>query len=288
MIKIGDRVKFINDVHVGIVKSIRNAIANVEVEDGFVVPAVISELVAVDEEEERRAVERIGVGDERPGTKGKAAKKEQKEEKTKRVSAFSRYGKVALLSEDEEEEESIDLNAIREQYLRQVVALNNKDLEKEAERKNMDSSEDTEPVAERSDTVPEVHKMHKVELDELGTALGVPVEKVPIRPDAVKKSGTKNGHGEPEVVDLHIEKILEDTEGMSPGEILTAQLSRFTIALDSAVLSGKHGKMVFIHGVGSGKLKYELQKKLKRDYPKLSYQDASFREYGYGAILIFY
>ncbi len=288
MIKIGDRVKFINDVYVGEVKSIHNAIANVEVEDGFVVPAVISELVAVDEEEERHAVERIGIGDERPGTKGKRAQKKQKEEKPRKVSALSRYGKVTLLSE-EEDDEGIDLNAIREQYLRQVVALNNKDLEKEKNRENIHEMDEKEVVPEQShekSTVSKEQKMHQVTLSELGKELGLTESKPIAQANTVKKSRVKNN--EPEVIDLHIEEILENTEGMSPGEILSAQLSRFTIALDSAILSGKHGKMIFIHGVGSGKLKYELQKKLKLKYPKLSYQDASFREYGYGAILVFY
>ncbi|MFP4019887.1 MAG: Smr/MutS family protein [Bacteroidales bacterium] len=45
--------------------------------------------------------------------------------------------------------------------------------------------------------------------------------------------------------------------------------------------------MVFIHGVGNGRLRYELRKSLDKDYPDLDYQDASFQEYGYGATLVF-
>ncbi len=44
--------------------------------------------------------------------------------------------------------------------------------------------------------------------------------------------------------------------------------------------------MVFIHGVGAGTLKNELRKSLTKDYPQLYFQDASFKEYGFGATMI--
>ena len=43
---------------------------------------------------------------------------------------------------------------------------------------------------------------------------------------------------------------------------------------------------MFIHGVGNGTLKTELRKALGIEYKKLTYHDASFKEYGYGATLI--
>jgi dsDNA-specific endonuclease/ATPase MutS2 len=45
-------------------------------------------------------------------------------------------------------------------------------------------------------------------------------------------------------------------------------------------------KIVFIHGVGNGVLKMEIRKELDRRAKKLTYQDASFKEYGYGATLV--
>jgi len=47
----------------------------------------------------------------------------------------------------------------------------------------------------------------------------------------------------------------------------------------------KGRKIVFIHGVGNGVLKNEIRKQLERKY-KVYYQDASFREYGYGATMV--
>lgn len=87
-----------------------------------------------------------------------------------------------------------------------------------------------------------------------------------------------------EEVDLHAETFIEDPSGMSKGEILEAQLARFEIALEGARRS-KQKKMVFIHGLGNGKLKHEIRKRL--DQKKIRYQDASFKEYGYGATLVY-
>ncbi len=88
-----------------------------------------------------------------------------------------------------------------------------------------------------------------------------------------------------EEIDLHIEEIVENHTGLSNGEIVNIQLARFETALETA-LKAQTKRIVFIHGVGNGKLKLELRKKLDRKYPKLKYQDASFKEYGYGATMV--
>lgn len=86
-------------------------------------------------------------------------------------------------------------------------------------------------------------------------------------------------------VDLHIHEIVENTNGLSEGEMLDIQLRRFEMALETA-LSGKVKKVIFIHGVGQGKLKYEITKILTKKYPDLKHHDASFKEYGYGATMV--
>jgi hypothetical protein len=88
-----------------------------------------------------------------------------------------------------------------------------------------------------------------------------------------------------EEVDLHIGQLVDDFSGLSAGEIMDIQMSRFNIVLEGAI-RGKTKKIVFIHGVGAGKLKYEIRKTLDSKYPKLRYQDASFKEYGYGATMV--
>ena len=89
-----------------------------------------------------------------------------------------------------------------------------------------------------------------------------------------------------EEIDLHIEELVESHEGLSNGEIISIQMARFEIALETA-LQSKTQRIVFIHGVGNGRLKHELRKKIDRSYPDLRYQDASFKEYGYGATMVY-
>ena len=86
-------------------------------------------------------------------------------------------------------------------------------------------------------------------------------------------------------IDLHIGEILDDYRVLSNGEILQAQLDRFTTALEGVLTDQK--KIVFIHGLGNGKLKFEVRKLLDTKYNHLKYQDASFKEYGYGATMVY-
>lgn len=86
-------------------------------------------------------------------------------------------------------------------------------------------------------------------------------------------------------VDLHIEELIDDHRNLSNAEILEIQLSRFEIALETAI-KGHTKRIVFIHGVGNGKLKFELRKLLDGKYKKYRYQDASFKEYGFGATMV--
>ena len=86
-------------------------------------------------------------------------------------------------------------------------------------------------------------------------------------------------------VDLHIQEITDDYKNLTNGEIIEIQTARFKTSLDTAIIH-KTRRVVFIHGVGNGKLKFELRKILDRDYSDLRYQDASFKEYGYGATMV--
>ena len=85
-------------------------------------------------------------------------------------------------------------------------------------------------------------------------------------------------------IDLHINQLLDDTRGLSNADMLKLQLDTFRKAMDEAIATGVK-KIVFIHGVGDGVLKNELRRELGRKYAKYPFQDASFREYGFGATM---
>jgi len=86
-------------------------------------------------------------------------------------------------------------------------------------------------------------------------------------------------------VDLHIHELVDDFRGLSNGEILEIQMEHFKQKLEEAN-KNRVKKIVFIHGVGAGKLKQEIRRELDRKKNKLSYQDASYQEYGYGATMV--
>ena len=84
------------------------------------------------------------------------------------------------------------------------------------------------------------------------------------------------------VVDLHISALLDDTTGMNHTDMLNYQLSKFREAMDENI-NRPGQRIVFIHGKGEGVLRHALLQDLKRRYPRCLAQDASFREYGFGA-----
>ena len=86
-------------------------------------------------------------------------------------------------------------------------------------------------------------------------------------------------------VDLHIHELLDDTRGMANKEMLEYQLSKFHEIME-ANKNNKNKKIVFIHGKGNGVLKSEIIKALKKKYTWHTYQDASFKEYGFGATMV--
>jgi dsDNA-specific endonuclease/ATPase MutS2 len=90
-----------------------------------------------------------------------------------------------------------------------------------------------------------------------------------------------------EEIDLHIEELVDNHQNLSNGEIIQLQIARFETALEGGIRSNSTKKMIFIHGLGNGKLKFEVKKILDTKYSKLKYQDASFKEYGYGATLVY-
>jgi hypothetical protein len=86
-------------------------------------------------------------------------------------------------------------------------------------------------------------------------------------------------------VDLHMDETdLQNTQLASAG-ILALQMSRFHDAIDEAI-SKRLRRLVIIHGLGQGTLKMQIRKELQEKYPQYIYQDASFKEYGFGATLV--
>ncbi|MFV0573596.1 MAG: Smr/MutS family protein [Xanthomarina gelatinilytica] len=86
-------------------------------------------------------------------------------------------------------------------------------------------------------------------------------------------------------VDLHIHQLTDNASRMSNHDMLTLQLDTAKKQLKFAIKK-RIQKVVFIHGVGAGVLKMELEYLFGR-YPNVTYYDANFQKYGVGATEVY-
>jgi hypothetical protein len=86
-------------------------------------------------------------------------------------------------------------------------------------------------------------------------------------------------------VDLHIDKLVKSYSRLSNYEMLNIQMDNAKGQLEFAI--GKRmQKLVFIHGVGEGVLKSELEFMLSR-YDGITFKEADYRKYGVGATEVY-
>ena len=86
-------------------------------------------------------------------------------------------------------------------------------------------------------------------------------------------------------VDLHIHQLTNSTKHMSNHDMLTLQLDTAKRQLDFAIRK-RIQKVVFIHGVGEGVLKLELEYLFSR-YDNVKFYDADYQKYGLGATEVY-
>lgn len=89
------------------------------------------------------------------------------------------------------------------------------------------------------------------------------------------------------VVDLHIEKLTDNWQGLSNFEILTIQLSHFEKYYHLAV-AHRQPNLIVIHGVGTGKLRNEIHEILKLKKEVKSFANQYHTNFGFGATEIFF
>ena len=82
-------------------------------------------------------------------------------------------------------------------------------------------------------------------------------------------------------VDLHIHQLTDSTKGMTNFDMLNLQLDTARRQLEFAIKK-RIPKIVFIHGVGEGVLRQELETLLSR-YNNVQFYDADYKTYGLGA-----
>jgi len=138
----------------------------------------------------------------------------------------------------------------------------------------------------------ESKELLKIDGDELKMGIGnTPVslilkeKEMPKPRSFVKEKKSKKELPAPEF-DLHIEKLVKNFRGMSNYDILTLQTETAQRHIEFSIRN-RIPKIVFIHGVGEGILKAELDFLLGR-YEQISFKDGNYQKYGSGATEVYF
>jgi hypothetical protein len=82
-------------------------------------------------------------------------------------------------------------------------------------------------------------------------------------------------------IDLHLEELVEFPGKLEPWQKIFVQMQHFKNCLQAAI-DEEEKRLVVIHGKGQGILKTEIINYLAT-LDDISYKDADYRTYGYGA-----
>ena len=341
MVKIGDRVRFLDDVGGGIVTGFVNkSTVNVESQDGFEIPYPITQLVNISEAE--RIEKGITPEPVAPSTQPEQKPEPVKNKGMKLAGKESPNFYFSFVPDDSRNplagQTSLHLindsnftvlyhfsHVQDEQY--EIVKYGTVQPNSKVELENIDQSDlvDSPDFAfqllyfleKQKEMYPAISKKFKVSpvkfykeksfqpnvffqknamlLQITPSILTAELDK--LTDDDLKKivkakelettvqATAKKKPDETVEVDLHIQELLDDTKGLSNREMLEIQLEKVESEMKTAINS--HTKrIVFIHGLGQGVLKQEVTKLLKSKFSKYYFQDASFKEYGYGATMV--
>lgn len=110
-------------------------------------------------------------------------------------------------------------------------------------------------------------------------------DKTPKKKPNSSRIKPKERNAPPMEVDLHINQLVRSAKSMSNHEMLNLQLDTARHKLEFAMRK-RIQKIVFIHGVGEGVLKMELEYLLGR-YANVKFYDADYQKYGLGATEVY-
>ena len=330
-LRIGDKVRFLNDVGGGRVSGFKNKqIALIEDEDGFEIPMLITECVVV-EKADSPAMTTGSTPVAEVAVKTVESPIEFQDKKD-----FEAYFAISPEYKDAPLQGKMELYLINDSnyYCYYLVEENN--AEGKAIADGLLHPNTHQPLG--TYTAPELGEIGKVKvrllpfmrgknfkqlptIEKVSTfnavklsksasyadtpLLSFPAHLIPLHQDTMElaikqlkdqkkpetkhqgiKSKLKSPKKDSDIVevDLHIEALVDDISDLSKKEMLDHQVKVFEDTI--AEYKDQKGKrIVFIHGVGNGRLKTDIRKTLERKY-KMDYQDASFREYGYGATMV--
>lgn len=313
MMRIGDKVRLLRGKEEGVIVGIKGNIVEIEIEDGFTIPAVKNEVVLIDKKEaevfrtkkEEESSEAIPEPKQRTISEGIYLGVKPEEDAFQiavinqtendilfSISLFSRKSITGLFrgicaKYEAEMPGNIPISTEKESIQLNVQIILHEDITR-AKKLPLDL---TFPVnkallpnpifinalEEHMSLLPldkgEAYHFDPVELAEQMTSGG---HEVPI---LQKLPQTKD-----QTVDLHFEGMNSET---GEGEILRHQLELFEKALDNALFTNARSLKV-IHGIGKGKLRMEIHKRLGQRTDVKYFEDTDKERFGFGSTIIYF
>jgi len=89
-------------------------------------------------------------------------------------------------------------------------------------------------------------------------------------------------YGNKWLVDLHIETLAPKKKFAQQHEALLFQLEVLKKCIEAAIQKRKR-KIIFVHGVGKGRLRQEMRYYIDHHYSSVEYFDGDYRNFGFGA-----
>lgn len=313
---IGDRVRLLHGNEEGVITKISGSRVEVEIEDGFRIPAMIKEVVVIS------SVERQYFGGEQISDTDQISKSSSQAPKTgKEQGVF-----IAYLPLNDKDHSLYICNNSDKEYLLMVsevygencqTLIADKLLPKSSKKIGEKSIQNFEDWPTLSVQFFPIHK--KIEKTQAaferklkfkastffkskGIApildknayvfkLSEQTKDIDIRQLNEELNGNTSAPMKssfpkpPKEVDLHIEKLSPDHALMSNSEMLRLQMETFEKNLNYAIASGMD-EITFIHGIGNGVLRKEIHKYLSQLGNIKYFQDTQKSRFGYGATLV--
>lgn len=311
---IGDKVRLLHGTEQGIVRKISSSgRIEVEIEDGFLIPAMKSEVVIISEVETNYFGANVGVGKEPEAPMPISAPKDQglylaflpinDQSLSLYLINDSHQPYLAHTSEvfganhrtlfagtlNPGESKKIDDRLLKEldewpAFLIRFIPIQNK-LEKAIPAFERQMKMKATQFFKHLSKAPILGKNAYLFAMEQTTkeldirSLNAELNQITNRPEPIKAVKP------PRSIDLHIEQLHPDPDGLSNSEKMRIQLEIFEKTLNQALTSGMD-EITFIHGVGNGVLRKEIHKRLSQLGNIKYFQDTQKDQWGFGATLV--
>lgn len=314
--RIGDKVRLLRGTEEGRIVSIKdNKFVEIEIEDGFIIPALKNEVVVIskgeteyfgseeEENEKSQSPERNEPSLEEGVYLG--FKKSQNDQFN--VWILNQTGHRILFSLSQNDKKTIfgKASGSCEAYDMQQLGEFTSSIFNESKRllahlifhekeTKFKKQPETHVVSINSDQLKEKTYLssisEEIALVKLGEIMHRTIDPVALknrmmesRPKVTKEKESRPKKDE-HTVDLHIDEF---SSGIPSGEILDHQLNEFEKAYDAALLMNVK-KLKVIHGIGNGVLRDEIHKRISKKLEVSYYEDADKDKFGYGATIIYF